>query len=122
MAKLSTAGITLGVATNDLEQAARSQLAEAGIEQYFEFVAGSDSGYGGKPAPGMIHAFCSASKLMPAEVAMVGDSLHDINAGKNAGTALNVGVLTGPATEPELTPYADIVLQDVVGLGDFIGS
>ena len=116
LAKLSAAGIVLGVATNDLEQAAWSQLKEVGIDQYFDFVAGSDSGYGSKPDPGMVHAFCSAHKLVPAEVAMVGDSLHDINAGKNAGTALNVGVLTGPATEQELLAYADIVLQDVAGL------
>jgi len=116
LAKLKASGIVLGVATNDLEQAAWSQLTGAGIEQYFDFVAGSDSGYGSKPGAGMIHAFCSATKLVSAEVAMVGDSLHDISAGKNAGTAMNIGVLTGPATEQELRPHADIVLQDAAGL------
>lgn len=50
-------GIKLGVATNDTETAARSHLQAAGVEKMFDFIAGFDSGYGGKPDPGMLKAF-----------------------------------------------------------------
>lgn len=114
--ELDAEGLTLGVATNDLESSAISQLAQAGISRYFDFICGCDSGFGSKPAPGMIHAFCDATGLAASEVVMVGDSLHDINAGKAAGSAFNVGVLTGPATELELMSEADAVLPDATAL------
>lgn len=116
LTKLKAASIKLGVATNDLESAAVSQLTETKIKHHFDFICGCDSGFGSKPAAGMIHAFCKATELPPTEVAMVGDSLHDINAGKAAQTALNIGVLTGPATEQELSPKADIVLPNATAL------
>ena len=71
-------GYRLGVATNDSEAAARQQLAVAGILAAFDFVAGADSGHGAKPGPGMLVAFARESGLDPGEVAVVGDSLHDM--------------------------------------------
>jgi len=47
------AGIVLGVATNDSESVARAHLEQAGVVERFVFIAGFDSGYGAKPAPGM---------------------------------------------------------------------
>ena len=116
LAALRGADKILGVATNDLESAAFAQLQQAGVDHYFDFVCGCDSGFGSKPESGMIHAFCDKTGLNPSQVAMVGDSLHDINAGQSAGAALNIGVLTGPATEDELEGEADIVVKDVTEL------
>ncbi|MDE3079761.1 MAG: HAD family hydrolase, partial [Paracoccaceae bacterium] len=78
-------GLRLGVATNDAESAARAQLVSAGIAPLFDFVAGFDSGHGGKPAPGMLLAFATAFDLAPEQVLMVGDSRHDLIAGRAAG-------------------------------------
>jgi phosphoglycolate phosphatase len=46
---------------------------------------------------------------------MIGDSLHDLHAGRAAGMAV-MGVLTGPATEAELAPHADVVLPSIAAL------
>jgi len=43
---------------------------------------------------------------------MVGDSLHDLHAGRAAGMQC-VAVLTGVAEAAELGPAADIVLPDI---------
>jgi len=94
---LRESGILLGVITNDLESAARSQFQSAGIENEFDLILGSDSGYRPKPEPDSILAFCNNTGIAPAEVAMVGDSLHDMKAAKRSGAGLAVGVLTGPA-------------------------
>lgn len=112
LAGLRGRGLRLGVATNDAEQAARAHLAAAGVAEAFDFVAGYDSGHGGKPAPGMLLAFARATGLPPAQVAMVGDSRHDLQAGRAAGM-VTVAVLTGMAGPEELRPLADTVLPDI---------
>ena len=105
-------GLRLGVVTNDTEYGARAHLGASGVLERFDFVAGFDSGHGAKPAPGPLLAFARAVSVMPAQVVMVGDSTHDLIAGRAAGMAC-VGVLTGTATEADLAPFADAVLPDI---------
>ena len=116
---LRAQGLKLGVATNDAEIPARAHLAGVGQEHAFDFIAGYDSGYGGKPAPGMCLAFAKAVGLDPSEVIMVGDSAHDLVAGRAAGMR-TVAVLTGMAKEAELAPLAHVVLPDIGHLPDWI--
>jgi phosphoglycolate phosphatase len=78
-----------------------------------DFIAGYDSGHGLKPGPGMLLAFAAATGIPPASVVMVGDSRHDLEVGRNAGAAMTVGVLTGPATHDDLAPYADHILPSI---------
>ncbi|WP_420013406.1 HAD family hydrolase [Tateyamaria sp.] len=104
--------LALGVATNDAEAPALAHLNAAGVVAHFDFIAGSDSGYGGKPAPGQLLGFCAETGIPPAETIMVGDSLHDLKAGRAAGMR-TVGVLTGLATQSELAPFANVVCPDI---------
>ncbi len=120
-AQLRAAGFRLGIATNDAEMPARAHLDRASVTQYFDFIAGYDSGHGGKPAPGQLHAFCTQTGLAPADCLMVGDSTHDLHAGQAAGMR-TVGVLTGPAPRAELAPFADVVLPDIGAIPDWLKS
>lgn len=106
-------GITLGVATNDTETSAHKQLSDAGVVDQLAFICGSDSGFGGKPGNGMALAFCAQTGLKPAEIAVVGDAGHDLEAGRSTGAGLNIAVLTGPATRQQLEPLADLILPDI---------
>jgi phosphoglycolate phosphatase len=116
---LRARGLRLGVATNDSEAPARAHLATHGVDGLFDFVAGYDSGWGPKPGPGMLLAFAGRFALTPSRVAMVGDSRHDLMAGRNAGMR-TVAVLTGVAMAEELAPLADVVLRDIGELGVWI--
>jgi phosphoglycolate phosphatase len=58
------------------------------------FVAGYDSGYGAKPAPGPVLAFSAAVGVSPKELVLVGDTALDIATARMAG-ARAVVVLTG---------------------------
>ena len=112
LAELSGRGMALGVMTNDTEYGARTHLEAAGVAGQFDFIAGFDSGYGAKPAPDPLLAFARAMDMDPAAVVMVGDSTHDLIAGRAAGMQ-TIGVLTGLAPTEELAPYADVVLPDI---------
>lgn len=112
MTALRQMGLVLGVATNDAEAPALRHLDKAGIRADFDFVAGYDSGYGAKPAPGQLQGFCHVTGLAPQGCVMVGDSTHDLHAGRAAGM-MTVGVLTGPAPRDELKGLADVVLPSI---------
>jgi phosphoglycolate phosphatase len=118
---LKQRGLVIGLATNDTEVPAHAQLDRAGVLDLFDFVAGCDSGWGGKPAPGQLNAFVAKFGLDPRWVAMVGDSKHDLEAARSAGMRA-VAVLTGIATHDDLAPYADVVLQDISQLDAWIDA
>ena len=109
---LRARGLVLGVATNDAEASAHAHLHAAGIAGHFDHVLGYDSGYKPKPAPDMLLGFAARAGLPPDSVAMVGDSPHDLHAGRAAGM-VTVGVLTGLADAATLAPHADLVLPDI---------
>ncbi len=112
---LSVMGLRLGVATNNSERSARRQIKALGIAPYVDFVAGYDSGHGGKPGPGMVLAFADFLGAPPSCVVMVGDSLHDLTAARAAG-AVAVAVLSGPTERSALEPHADYVIDHIGAL------
>ncbi|WP_319826376.1 HAD family hydrolase [Thalassovita sp.] len=112
LAGLAARGLALGVMTNDSEYSARAHLSEVGVVAQFHFIAGFDSGFGAKPSPRPLLAFADRLGLEPEAVVMVGDSTHDLIAGRRAGMR-TIGVLTGTAGRDELAPLADVVLPDI---------
>lgn len=116
---LRARGLALGVATNDAEAPALAHLNKAGVTHLFDFIAGFDSGHGGKPSPGQLNAFAKTVGLAPNQIAMIGDSTHDLIAGKAAGMT-RIAVLTGMASADELAPHADVVLPDISHLPNWL--
>ncbi len=113
---LKAAAIRTGVATSDSAAGAWATLSTIGLKRYVDFVAGYDSGHGGKPEPGMARAFAKALDLAESECMIVGDNLHDIRTGRAAGFSLCVGVLTGTGSRKDLAAEADHVLPDVTAI------
>ncbi len=118
---LRSRGLRLGVATNDVEASARAHLLAQDVAGFFDLVVGYDSGHGAKPGPGMLLAFAAQTGLDPARVLMVGDSRHDLMAGRAAGMR-PVAVLTGIATAEDLAPLAEAVLPDIGALPGWIDA
>ncbi len=117
---LQKAGYLLAVATNGQKDEAEAHLAAHEIRPYFAEVIGCDSGHGAKPDPAMCAHIAQACGVAPARAVMVGDSLHDLRAGRAAGMA-TVGVLTGLAVHGALMPHADAVLPDIGHLPAWLG-
>ena len=112
-------GLRLGVATNDSEASARRQIGALGLGDLVEFVAGYNSGHGGKPDAGMALAFAGFLEADPAQIVMVGDSVHDLACGRAAG-AVAVAVLSGPAERAALEPHADFVVEHIGDLPELL--
>jgi phosphoglycolate phosphatase len=94
-------------------------LDKAGVLDHFDFVAGFDSGFGGKPQSGQLLGFAKAVGIDPKRIAMIGDSTHDLIAGRAAGMQ-TVAVLTGLADHAVLAPLADAVFPDIGSLPDWV--
>ncbi|WP_029060115.1 HAD family hydrolase [Stappia stellulata] len=118
---LDALGLRLGIATNDGEASARTQLSSLGLDARFEAVIGFDSGHGAKPAPGMVMGFCEALGLRPENVVMVGDSLHDMHAGRSAG-AQTLAVTTGTVPAEALRDHADHVTGSLTRALEWISA
>lgn len=116
LTRLRARGLALGIATNDSQAGIEATLGAFGVLELFAFLAGYDSGHGMKPEPGMVHAFCAACGLRAAEVAVVGDTLHDVAMGRAAQAGLVVAVLTGTGEPEDLAAQADHVLDSIAGL------
>lgn len=121
LGELKGRDLRLGVATNDSEAPARAHLDAHAIAEFFDFVAGCDSGFGAKPGPGMCLAFAQRVGLDPARIVMVGDSRHDLEAGRAAGMR-TVAVLSGIASAGELAAHADAVLKDIGALPQWLNT
>jgi len=109
-------GLKIGIASSDSEAAIDGLVERLSLRPWIDFVAGYDSGYGIKPEPGMLLAFCDAMQVHPAETAVVGDNPHDMNMAIAGGAGLRVGVLTGTGTRETLQPLCDICLPDIQAL------
>jgi phosphoglycolate phosphatase len=57
--------------------------------------------------------------LQESEVALIGDSTHDLHAARAAG-AVAIAVLSGPASRDALAPHADYVIESILDLPDFV--
>lgn len=121
MQALRAQGRRLGLATNDTEASGLAQLEALGLDVHMDFVAGYDSGHGGKPGPGMVLAFAAALAVEPDRVALVGDTLHDLHAARAAG-AVAIAVLSGPVGRDVLAPHADHVIGSIAALPDLLDA
>jgi phosphoglycolate phosphatase len=109
---LGNLGLPLGVVTNDTIRATTRQLSYLELQDLFGFVAGYDSGHGPKPSGAMVRAFARSADVAPDRVMMVGDSINDALAARDAGARM-VGVRTGPELHPDFEALCDIVLPSI---------
>ncbi|RWX58935.1 HAD family hydrolase, partial [Mesorhizobium sp. M4B.F.Ca.ET.089.01.1.1] len=122
LAVLHRRSYRLGVATNDSTSGAEKTLVTLGVAQLFDAAYGYDSVARPKPAPDTILAFSDLTGLKPAEIAMVGDNRHDLEMARAGGCGLAVGVLSGTGTRESLSAIADVVLNSVADLPDFLAA
>jgi phosphoglycolate phosphatase len=106
LARLSTR--PLAVVTNKNLRLAEAVLSGLGMRQRFAVVLGGDSLPERKPDPAPIRAVMDRLGLPPDRIAMVGDGVHDVLAGRAADVttiALTYGVAGRAALEAACSDY-----------------
>jgi phosphoglycolate phosphatase len=114
----------LGIQTGNLESTARAKLGKAGLDSFFRFGGyGSDSADRTVLVQMAIERGRAISGRSGSGVIVIGDSPHDIFAGRASG-AFTIGVATGKTTAPDLAAAgADAVVEDLTeasGIGEIL--
>lgn len=102
LGRLHNRGVLLGVASNKFGRFSRGALNHLGVSSLFKSVIGAGDVPRNKPFPDMIHAALREMGLLPEEVVFVGDTLTDIETGKEAGVDV-YALPTGFHTRKELS-------------------
>jgi len=82
---LHSSGVILGVASNKFGRFSRGALVHLGVSDCFKSVVGAGDVPRNKPFPDMIHRALKEMQLPPEEAIFVGDTLTDVETGKEAG-------------------------------------
>jgi len=102
------AGYSKAVVTNTTFVCTDKILEKHNIKKYFDHIVTSDQVSRGKPHPDMIFLACERLDLDAKDVIMIGDTINDVKAGKEAGCkVVGIGIeadfdLKGIAQLPQL--------------------
>lgn len=107
-----TENYVLGVASMDDEINVKQTLSGLELHESLDFYCGADSGFGHKPGAGMVHAFCQQTSLLPENIAVIGDGIHDMKMAKAAG-AMAIAVESGASSKQDLAEFADYMFVDI---------
>ena len=85
LAKIKTKKIKIALITNSTRKITDMTLEKLKLKKYFDAVVTMDEVKHGKPAPDMVLSACKMLKVKKENVILVGDSINDILASRNAG-------------------------------------
>ncbi len=103
--RLQGSGFRMGVVTSKLEAGARRGLRLVGLEDAMEVIVGPEHVTNPKPHPEPVLRAVALLGADPDSTMFVGDSLHDMFAGRAAGVS-TAAVLWGPFDRMHLQPAA----------------
>lgn len=119
---LHAAGHPLAVVTSKLEYGARRALKFAQIEDCFDVVVGIDQTTKHKPEPEPVWYALERIGAAKDRAIFVGDSTHDMEAGRAAGVT-TVAVLWGPYSREQLEPtHPDYYVEGFQDLREIVAS
>jgi phosphoglycolate phosphatase len=113
---LQARGIRIAVATSDDHAPTQATLASLGVAGLVDAIVGADDGLPNKPAPDMVLRLCRDLGVPPAQTAVVGDAVADMQMARAATVGLAIGVLSGLSSAALLAPYADVALPSIADL------
>ena len=113
-------GIQIAIATADDRSSTQAMLQAFDIEEYVAAMVCADDGIPSKPAPDMVLTMCERLQIDPSRVMVIGDTASDLKMARAAGAGLTVGVLSGVSSTKDLTSYADLLIESIDELHDYI--
>ena len=108
---LKNNGIKLAVCTNKMERLSNILLEKLNVLYMFDYLVGGDSLRKNKPDPFPLLYICEKLNIEISDTIMIGDSVTDLNAGKDAGMPV-VLVSYGYTDNIDIYNEADLVIND----------
>lgn len=106
--------VKIAVNTGDSRESALSDLDSLGLLKYVDMmVCGDDPFSQPKPSGHNALLICKEFNISPDHTVIIGDSVYDIQMGKEAKVLRNIGVLCGVGDQETLEKYADHVVPSV---------
>ena len=117
--RLIIAGYTLAIATTKFTHHTRGILEKFGWNNYFTTTASGDEVQNVKPAPDLIELALQRLGSQPEEAVMIGDTVNDIQAARQAGLA--VIAVKSPFGDVDLAAYEpDFLIEKLSDLSDLL--
>ncbi|MBX5328297.1 MAG: HAD family hydrolase [Candidatus Bathyarchaeota archaeon] len=111
--RLKQSGLKLAIASTDTHKRTVESFKTLEIAHFFDAVVGSDDVMNGKPSPDMVLEILKKTESKPSNTVIVGDSVSDMQMGRNAKLKACIGVLTGFTSQEKLEQVADVVVSSV---------
>jgi phosphoglycolate phosphatase-like HAD superfamily hydrolase len=118
--QLHRKGIKIGIATTDDRAPTQAMIEAFDIEEYLSTMVCADDGIKAKPAPDMVLTICQRMGIDPSQVMVVGDTTADLKMARAAGVGLVVGVLSGVSSAKDLITLADVLIESVDELQNYV--
>ncbi|MCL6577841.1 MAG: HAD family hydrolase [Candidatus Bathyarchaeota archaeon] len=111
--RLKQGGLKLAIASTDTHRRTVESFKTLKIAHFFDAMVGSDDVVNGKPSPDMVLEILKKTETKPSATVIVGDSLSDMQMGRNAKLKACIGVLTGFTPKEKLEQLADVVVFSI---------
>lgn len=110
LTELKNRGLVLTIASSRSKASLTNYIKDLGIEALISYVLGADDVIEGKPNPEPVNRTLEKFGFKPEEAIVVGDTVFDVDMGKNAGTK-TCGVTYGNGSRESISA-ADWVIDD----------
>lgn len=118
LSELKNRGMILTIASSRSHASLADYVNNQGLSQYISYILGADDVMNGKPDPEPVNRTLEQFGFKAEEAIVVGDTIFDINMGKNAGTK-TCGVTYGNGTRESMVS-ADWLIDDFSRLLELI--
>jgi pyrophosphatase PpaX len=109
----ASAGHPMALVTSKADWLAKRALVHVGLDEAIQVIVGCDSTTRHKPHPEPVERALALLRADARDAIFVGDSPHDVDAGRGAGV-YTIGVTWGAFTVEEMTRSgADLVIHDI---------
>lgn len=116
---LTNIGVTLSIASSNPRVDTERMLEKSGIREFFSSISGADEVNQGKPHPDLIFLAAERASIKSDEALLVGDTQHDIVAGRRAGLKTML-VIRGEDQSIQSDEKADYIVSDLKVLLEMI--
>jgi phosphoglycolate phosphatase len=111
--RLAGAGVKIALVTSDDRAATAATLGLLGLADHVAAMVCGNDPIPNKPAPDALRHLEERLGVPAARMMMVGDTVGDLETGRNAGIGCCVGVLSGTGREEQLGWRADAVIASI---------